>query len=367
MSLGSAPNLKDVIWDQKKPCAVKYIDKMRHDGSFIALSELKKEKVVDDVLLFYESNRAPGHADWGRGIKGYVCPHIDWVRQFIDDETVIYVRGGFKGWYDFLTSYKNSNWLMCYNANTGRERWNFWDLILWDLGEVNHVDKHGRLWYYYKKPIDESVFHYIKESTIFDVCIGSSHIHDKKGQWRGIDALIEYKRKYKKNLKAVLPGFGNKGVKTSQIITKIHDYDLDVTVTGMLDKPALSKTVLNRSKLGLFLGTHGQGDRGPIEALATGMPLIIGSERYHSPSVCDSRVSLVVNDLDNPEHIAECINYCLRELPSRHEVLWYYRKYLSFRNVCYPNIKRVFEFLKNNPLPTPEAKLSFVEMCAGVK
>ena len=361
MSQGSAPHDAVVKWDPNAPCAERYIKAMKSDGTFIMLSELKRTGAIDDALVFYESYREPGFANWGRGITGHVCPQIDWVRQFINEETVIYVRGGFRGWFKLLNDYKTKNWLICYNANTGRERWTFWDIILWDLADCNIIDRHERVWYYYKKPIDEKTFYHILQDRSFDVCIGASHIHDKKGQWRGINALIEYKRKYGRNLKAVLPGYGNKGTQTSQIITKIKDNGLDVTCMGMLNRDNLCRVVFNRTKLGLFLGTHGQGDRGPIEALATGLPLIIGSERYHSPSVLDPRVTLIPDKLNDFEHIADCIRSRLSHLPSRESVVQCYRENMGFKEVCYPNIKYVFDFIKRNPEPSRQAKLRFID------
>jgi glycosyltransferase involved in cell wall biosynthesis len=336
---------------------------MKSDGTFIMLSELQRTGVIDDVKVFYESNRGPGFADWGRGVIGHVCPQIKWVEQFIDPYTVIYVRGGFRGWHKLLTDRKGINWLMCYNANTGRERWTFWDIILWDLLEKNDLDRHGRMWYYYKKPIDESVFHPMNQKPFYDICIGASHIHDKKGQWRVISAMIAYERKYKTKLKAIFPGWGTKGTQTSKISRKIADNKLDVTITGMLSREDLNRTVFNRSKLGMFCGTHGQGDRGPLEALATGLPLIVGSRRYHSPSVCNKQVTMIPKDINDIEALADLMHIYLQRLPSRKHVYNYYKATQGFNEVCYPNIKTVFDFIRENREPTLEAKQELVKLC----
>lgn len=362
MSLGSAPHSENSNWDPNIPCADKYTDGMKSEGTFLMLSELKRTGVVDDVMVFYESNRGPGFANWGRGIVGYVCPSIKWVYQFVKPDTIIYVRGGFRGWHEFLTFHKNKNWLMCYNANTGRERWTFWDIILWDLNSRTEIDRHGRLWYYYKKPIDESIFYPMEQTNFYDVCIGASHIHDKKGQWRAIDALIAYKEKYGKNLKAILPGYGNRGTQTSQIMTKIHDHGLNVTITGMLSREHLNATVFNRSKIGMFLGTHGQGDRGPLEALSSGLPLIIGSRRYHSPTVCDEKISLIPNDVNDINEIVELTHRLLSKTPTRKFVSSFFRENQGFKEACYPNIRFVFDFMRDNPKPTLEAKKEFLRI-----
>lgn len=363
MSLGSSPHSKNSDWNPDLPCAERYVQGMQSDGTFLMLSELQRTGVIDDVKVFYESNRGPGFADWGRGITGHVCPAIKWVEQYIDPHTIIYARGGFRGWHKLLTDRKNVNWLMCYNANTGRERWTFWDIILWDLLEKNDIDRHGRMWYYYKKPIDEATFHPMDQTPFYDICIGASHIHDKKGQWRAIDAMIAYEKKYKTRLKAILPGWGTKGTQTRQIMTKIKDHSLDVTVAGMLSRIDLNRTVFNRSKLGLFLGTHGQGDRGPLEALATGLPLIIGSKRYHSPAVYDSKVAYVPKDINDTEAIADLIHIYLQRLPSRKEVYNHYVTSQGFKEVCYPNLRLVFDFFRDNPKPSLEAKQELVKLC----
>jgi glycosyltransferase involved in cell wall biosynthesis len=175
--------------------------------------------------------------------------------------------------------------------------------------------------------------------------------------------MIAYEKKYKTRLKAILPGWGTKGTQTRQIMTKIKDHSLDVTVAGMLSRIDLNRTVFNRSKLGLFLGTHGQGDRGPLEALATGLPLIIGSKRYHSPAVYDSKVAYVPKDINDTEAIADLIHIYLQRLPSRKEVYNHYVTSQGFKEVCYPNLRLVFDFFRDNPKPSLEAKQELVKLC----
>ena len=360
MSVGSAVQ-NTVKWDKTNPCGNNYVEKMVEDGSFVMLVELKNRGIIDELLVFYESNRAPGFAHWGHGITGWVCPHIDFVREYIDEDTVIYVRGGFRGWWKLLDDYHGKNWLMCYNANTGRERWTFWDIVLWDLNTKQYLDRYGRLWYHYIKPIDEATFRPLDQKLIYDVCIGASHIHDKKGQWRCIDVLIEYKKRYGKNLKAVLPGWGVKGVETAQIDRKIYQYGLDVTRVGMLSRAELSNMVFNRSKCALFLGTHGQGDRGPIEALACGVPLMVGSQRHHSPYVLDERVSLVPPNLKDISDITNLLHWYLSNLPSRESVYKYYKDNMGFYEVCYPNLSKIFEFIRSNPKPSFKIKKELLD------
>lgn len=363
MSLGSAPQNANSKWNPDKPCIDRYTKGMESDGTFIMLSELKKNGIIDELLVFYESNRGPGYANWGRGVFGWVCPQISFVNKFIDKNTIIYVRGGFRGWFGFLTARKDSNWLMCYNANTGRERWTFWDIILWDLQDNTHIDRYGRLWYHYKKPIDQQTFRQINQRLYYDVCIGASHIHDKKGQWRVIDALLAYREKYGVNLRAVLPGFGKRGTQTSQIDGKIITHGLNVTRTGMVDRADLSRNVYNRSKIAMFLGTHGQGDRGPIEALACGVPIMIGSKRYHSPEVYHENVAVVPKNINDRAEIVDLMHDFLTHTPDRSAVRQHFKDTMDFYEVCFPNLSMIFEFIRENPKPSLEAKRRLIESC----
>lgn len=72
MCLGNAPHDSNAQWDPNAPCIPRYTDGMKSEGPSIMLSELKRTGVVDDVKIFYESNRGPGYADWGHGLFGWV-------------------------------------------------------------------------------------------------------------------------------------------------------------------------------------------------------------------------------------------------------------------------------------------------------
>ena len=93
MCLGNAPENANVSWDPNSPCLSRYTENMKYEGPSIMLSELKRTGVIDDVKVFYESNRGPGYADWDIDLHGWVCPQIKWANQFIDKDTIIYARG----------------------------------------------------------------------------------------------------------------------------------------------------------------------------------------------------------------------------------------------------------------------------------
>ena len=327
-SHGAAPtNSIADNWRPPAQCGQQY-DSVHGDGVFKLLGELHKNGVIDDLRVFYESNRDPGKAQWIPGVYCCVVPEIRFVAPFIKEDTIIFARGGFRGWHDFLHGYKGKNWLMLYPANTGRERWPWWDVILEDRQRANVVDKCGRYWNFFIKPTDEGIFHPTDQKIKYDLCIGASHIHDKKGQWRTIEALVEYKRLYGNSPRCILPGAARKGVRSSSIINRIKQHALDVSIPGEVTKEGLCQ-IFNESKFFIHLGTHGQNDRGPIEALACGTPLIIGSPQYHSPII--NEVSFIPPDINDFTSVAKEINRLLRHY---HKVgsypYMYYRANHSF-------------------------------------
>ena len=117
-------------WDKSVKSQNPYVNLITTEGYYHLLRRLKDQQIVDDVLLIIESNRSPGCFEHD-GIKGYTVPHIRNSREFIDKDDIIWARGGFRSWHDYLIDLqKEGFWLMLYAANTGRERWAFWDIIL---------------------------------------------------------------------------------------------------------------------------------------------------------------------------------------------------------------------------------------------
>lgn len=313
-------------WKPPAACGPQY-DHAKGDGTFKLLEELHKNRVITDLRVFYESNRTPGKADWIPGVYCSVIPEIRFAAPFIKEDTIIFARGGFRTWHDFLVPYKGKNWLMLYAANTGRERWPWWDVILEDRRRVNEIDGNGRYWNFYIKPTDETIFRPRETETKYDLCIGASHIHDKKGQWRVVEALIRYKDVFGHSPRCVMPGAPRKGLRSGQIEQKIKQHGLDVVLTGEITKPELCQ-IFNESKFFIHLGTHGQNDRGPIEALSCGTPLIIGSPSYHSPVINES--AFTVNDINDFNEVAELI-HTLVACPPVRSVYLYYLKNHSFQ------------------------------------
>lgn len=276
---GSTPD----DWEPREPCHPMYHEDFAHEGYFKLMGDLLRNGVIPELQIFYESNHGPGLAKWVDHPKAHcaVIPEIRFAEPYIREDTVVFVRGGFKHWHDWLMKYKSKNWLMLYAANTGRGRWNWWDIILDDLGMTCNKDRFGRLYLPFIKPIDDEFFCPTVDDYRWDIMMGSSHIHDKKGQWRVLEVMKAYEKRYNKRPNAVLPGAPRRGLKTNELLQSIHSKEWDIPMPGHVSRAEL-KLIYNQSRIALFLGSHGQNDRGPLEALACGTPVMIGSPGYHT-------------------------------------------------------------------------------------
>jgi len=302
---GSSPN-NIPSWNPSVKASSKYLDPdngLRSEGLYWMLCELLKRKVISDIVPIIESVNGSGSFRIDKH-KGYIVPHLFCLDQIVRDDDIIFVRGGFRGWYVWLKTREKRNKLMLYAANTGRERWEFWDVILNDLNCncSNWTDAKGRLWFNFQKPINPQIFYPVEMTQIYDVCIGASYIHDKKGQWRTVKVIDEFQRRFKKQLNCIMPGAERKGTKTNEAIA--HAQRLGVHVSGMLNRRDLN-LVYNQSKVFIHLGASGQNDRGPIEAMRCGCKLIIGSPAYHSLCVYENpKVTFVPMDKDDYASVA---------------------------------------------------------------
>jgi glycosyltransferase involved in cell wall biosynthesis len=186
---------------------------------------------------------------------------------------------------------------------------------------------------------------------IYDVCVGASHIHDRKGQWRVIDALAHYKTANKRNLKAVMPGRSMRGGHTTQLFEIVKSEGLDVAMPGMLRRSKVCD-IYNQSKIFVFLGEHGQNDRGPLEALCCGTPIIIANAKYHQAEVHSNRFCKVVKNTDYPK-VVEAIESYLKELPLRSDVAANYEQVNGAQTVVLPKMSFVFKAIQEIGKPNP--------------
>jgi glycosyltransferase involved in cell wall biosynthesis len=350
---------KDATYDPSVPSGNHFAVNeggLKSEGYMWLLHRMKETKVVDDILIFIESNRRPGLAHI-YGIPIHVVPNIHNIDSYMEPEDVIWVRGGFRSWHEWLAPKKGKHWLLLYAADTGREKWLFWDIIFSDIGRKSWIDARGRLWVEFHKPIHPKIFYPIACDPEYDICIGASHIHDKKGQWKTIQSIIQYEKMYRKKLKCVMPGRLMRGVNTRQIPKVITENNLDVKVPGMVGRKIVNQ-IYNKSKLFVYLGGGGQNDRGPLEALCCGTPIIIcNPAKHHEVCYLDSTASEVCENHMDFKMVAQKIHLVLNKRTEDMKTLVhkYFEAYNGIETVCLPEMKSVFDVIRKNPIPNKEA------------
>lgn len=360
---GAAPEGSNTPWDPHAPSNNFFATSQNgllSEGYLYMLHEMLNQGIIDDLLIFIESNRSPGYTIYHNHIKCYVVPEIGYVRQFLRKDDVLFVRGGFRSWFAFLNRMKEEQrWLLLYAANTGRARWKFWDIVLDDLEGRHRYDSRGRFFYYFKKPINPDYFrplYYMPKK--YDICVGASHIHDRKAQWKTIEVIAEYKRLFGGDPKCIMPGRVTHGVKTNDIGSTINSARLSVECPGMVPRKEVS-TAFNQSHVAVFMGQGGQNDRGPLESLQCGTPVVLAGTARHCPSIWeDNRFCTVVKDPDDFTNIARELrevfkaNKRCRKLRTRcHDE---FEKRNGMYSVIIPEMARLFKVLRKYPKPNIE-------------
>lgn len=288
------------------------------EGFFLLWKRLIEADILDEVLIVVESTRSPGFIRYEDKLSCLVVPHISLIDPFLREDDVIFARGGFRSWHRYLGSLRErGHWILFYRADTNRGGWPFWDVIFDDCNDTLVVDKTKRVFLPFLKPMQEELFQYKPMKKVYDLCIGASHIHDKKGQWRGVEAMIAYKKKFGIDLNCVMPGGFYKGIHTNEIIRKRDIHGLSLTIPGMVSRQQLCEYI-NQSKLLIHLGNSGQNDRAPLEALCCGVPAMIATPHRHASFIKDMPCSIIVKEIDDPETIADEINEIL-SAPIPHE------------------------------------------------
>jgi len=349
---GAAPIRSNPPWKPDARTLNPFATTFPSEGTFPLFLDLLQHKVVDEILMFIESTQSPGQIQFFENFTCRVVPEIAQTAQFLRDDDVIYVRGGWRQWFEFLEPrHRAGQWLMFYRAATNRDRWYFWDVMLEDLVDRSFVDSEGRVRARFIKPTHPGLFFPKQIERKYDVCIGSSHIHDKKGQWRTVAAIQEYERMFGRKLKCVLPGRDTGGGETRKMFAKLSAGALDVKQTGMLDRRQMWE-IYNSSRLFVHMGQSGQNDRGVLEALSCGTPVLLGDIRFHDPiTYSNSEVSGVVPDLNDPKGVARVLHERL-EMASeeqRTKVWEHYDKSANIQKVILPMFARLFGVMREHP------------------
>lgn len=348
---GQAAPDSSIKWDREKKATNLFVAPLPVEGYYVLLQELITLGVVDEVMIIIESTSGMGRFQYTPKIYGYVTPRIGDIKEYLRDGDVIWSRGGWRTWFPFLTwAQEQKIWTLCYAANTGRDKWKFWDIVFNDLNANQFVDRLGRFHYHFKKPTNEKVFFLRQIEREYDVCIGASHIHDKKGQWLSLKVAIEYKAIFGKDLKCIMPGSLQRGVKSNYIIQDIAENGLDVALPGMVSRLELGK-IFNRSKVFTHLGGGGQNDRGPLEAMCCGTPLVMNTPHRHAPfTYSDKRTTLVLDPGDPPSLMARKLHDFMERDDNdlREYVAYFYRENSGFHTVVVPEMIRLYSFLREH-------------------
>lgn len=348
-----------IPWSDKIETQNHYAKNIWTEGPFKLLDNLAQKGIIDEQLVFIDSTRNPGFYQITQKSKVYVVPHLSEALNYIRPGDVIYARGGFKPWIDTLqTLTNNKHWIMFYRANTNRGRWPYWDIILDDLVDANY-NVGGRLGYAFRKPINEDLF-YNKNSRekIYDVMVGASHIHIKKGQHLTIQGLLKYKEMFGKSLSIVLPGSFIKSYTNKSILDVIASKELVLNYTGMIDRRQLAST-MNLTRLFLHLGPGGQNDRGVLEAMCCNTPAIVASKRY-SPFIYNNpEYGKLITCQNDPRETATTIAETLTKIKNGgyKNVSEYYLKNNGMEQEAVPRMIKLLDFIKANPIPDREKLL----------
>lgn len=331
------------------PCGQYYIDAFKDECYFKMLEELLKLGVIEKLNIFYESNIQPGLANWIEDKRVYseVIPEIRFVKDYIDDDSIIFVRGGFKHWHELLLSYKNKNWLMLYSANTGRQKWSFWDVVLNDTSSnFGFIDRKDRCQIRFIKPTNEEIFYYKNIPAIYDACIGASHIHDKKGQFHVIEAIKILNKELSIPFKFIMPGAPRGGLNTIKMFGQLKHLK-NIDYVGYISKSQLCD-IFNQTKLFVHMGNHGQNDRSVLEALACGTPVVIKSKIHHDIDMKNH--ADIFSDGDNPINLANYLKEKIQNFDQKQKEIIFreYKKYYGFKEIVIPKMAKLLNFMFDN-------------------
>ena len=341
------------------------------DGVIHMLIKLSQTDYVDKVHIFVDSKHGLGtmwlpHSN--PDCVFHVVPDINLVASVVRKGDIFFVRGGFKPWLPLIKTIRaaRQNWMLYYGANTSNSRWPFWDIIMDDL--VEEPDIRGRigkkrLVFPFSKPVNEDIF---KPTTsahdpmtkmvevAYDICVGASHIHRKKGQYKTLQALelLSINTPLAKRPRAVLPG-GMIRCVTNTTINEIVQRDfVPVLRVGAVSRETLCR-IMNTCRFFVHSGVGGQNDRGVLEAMATGLPCLITSPKRFSPFV--SRYPNFVAENDTVRSILDSIQFLLDNIhPSLESKLFIANKYKysnGLHQVALPKMKSLINFIRNHPEP----------------
>lgn len=329
------------------------------DGMVNMFKTMQKSGYFDSAHVIIDSCVDTGVINLNLHSFIYVMPSLSWVRHLLMPGDIVIVRGGFKPWLPFLDYlYKlRENWILFYRANTNRGHWPFWDITLNDLISEPQVIR-GRLHYNFTKPVNEGIFGVIDAPNVmkreYDVMIGASHIHRRKGQFLVVKALQEHYRIFGEKPKAILPGGYLRCSTNSEIHQILKSGDVDIEGPRAMNRNQLA-WAMNRSKLFVHAGPGGQNDRGILEAMACGCVPMLYGKGHVSPVIWDNSCHIT----QDPCNLAQSIHTALSTYSDLYEPD-IYKKINGLHEVAIPKMARLLEFLVQHPKPDRKAVCNWV-------
>ncbi len=332
------------------------------EGYFSMFKHLLDKKIISKLTAVYESNVEPGIADFVKGADNYVIPRLshEILKPLIGPDTIIFVRGGFKHWVELLEPYLGLNWLLMYAANTGRERWKWWDVVFDDLTLKNEVDSHGRYFFPFIKPVNEDIFKFYKCPKVYDICIGASYIHDKKGQYLAVQLIEAFQKKYGYLPDCIMPGVPRRSLYTLKMLETDFTKN-DCIMPGMVNRKRLAK-IFNQSKVFIHLGPGGQNDRSLAEAWACGCKLIYRNRDRFSPYFMYNGLDNYLFKSDNLEEnvcklkaiLDSTVYYGDNDYIEQQMIINKYKKHMGFNEKVMPRVELLIKTI--NQLTGPNLK-----------
>lgn len=334
--------------------ASSFIEILKTEGYWWLLKRLLETGIVDEVLVVMTCRQRKTFS-YGKKFNGVLVRGLEEVEALFRPGDVVWCRGGWKAWAVYLERWaKKGMWLIIYAANTGRQRWTFWPVVFDDLGDTTYVDPRGRFQLAWKKPTNPELFNLKVVDRVYDVCIGASHIHDRKGQWKVIKVLIEHQKLFNRKLKCVLPGRFTHGTRTNMLLQDIKKNRLVVDLPGMVPRNHVA-ALMSKSKLFVRLGGGGQNDRGPLEALCCGCPILLETPKRHAPFI-SLRPDFIVQNPDNLQALAKQMEDVLRlDSPEVYpSVFQFHEEHSSVENVILPEMRKLFGVMREYPVANVE-------------
>lgn len=355
----------------EQPATNKFAINIQSDGIFALLDLISATEVVDHTYCIIDSKKGNGVLRPTRTTTICCVSNIELLNDpvfkltFFDykKDCILFFRGGFRAWLPFLNNLDGLPlWKLYYRANTNHGHWPYWDVVLNDLCPNNlyltklrkncnkydivsiinmsggsssttssskNTDVYSnkyKLIYHYRKPVNEYIFKpIIPAQHKYDIMIGASHIHTKKGQHIALQAcnkLASGNKKYT-DLKYIMPGAMIRSG-TNDIINK--SWPIWLYKPGFQKRSCLAH-LMNNSKLLIHAGPGGQNDRSVLEALACGIPVMIKDPARYSPWMEENDYVTICNS-NSIDDWAQAIERAWDKIPQDWNAFNQYRKNL---------------------------------------